>query len=362
MSKSITKGFSEPFALIRLVEESIIRSADEITLAKRSNHKIDIVDRVSLISFPADTDYVYLHHKSLGSGLGLFDLPSYRVGLNFGVPDDAGLIDNVEMFFRDATHVSVAGGSIGIGEITEWNHGEISKKSVVSRLSIGESVIFNIQYMPFKGVRMRLGVHYSVTLDILEKHKEPVSPGDPLNTLFRNKLRHSEAMGVVERVEYEWSAPDSYVYDVKNDAWSQYTNMKIINANVLNGGNALDNVNLLLKNNGEIYQYPSNTMTDSLSIVTTKMLNMEKGAVESLGIIGKDSKWGLGRVLINIGIVEKEDSQVTQHFLKTPIKMRAKNNPIPDDSGYGRTFFAQIKNMISIRNLIFKYKKRINKK
>ena len=60
-------------------------------------------------------------------------------------------------------------------------------------------------------------------------------------------------------------------------------------------------------------------------MVTTKVNNVEKGVIQSLGLIGEDDG---GSITVEVGKLDEFDSQTKRIELNTPIKLRAKANHI----------------------------------
>ena len=370
-----TKGYSGEFILVFRARDDVVGS-DTFDYGLTKHRQFNIIETITVV----------MHHPtkntgraiSLESDLSSITGLSFNSNIVFGMQDQPLLLDEIGIIHHKSSHYGNSTNFMAVEEAVEWLRHKHVAFPILTLMKIEESVHYHLRGAFARNASTGMGLIESPTYDLFHQHVVvPVT----LKRRRANTIMHTEAMEVVEQISYQMSWRDSIVYDVKNDVWAEYTNMKITNANVLNSGNALDNVNLLLTNNGEIRKYPSNLITEEVGIVTTKIIDIEKGAVTSVGIVGQDHVVRIyetnpddkeyyynyvddyrGEINVKIGLLDEEDSQVKQSRLVTPIKMRAKNNPIPGDDGYGRTFYAQIKNMLSIRRLIFKFKKRTKDK
>jgi hypothetical protein len=278
-----------------------------------------------------------LHMDARPDALGVLYVKSWEHSMNFHLESLLTMKEYTTYDFGDRSHVVDIVSLLYYEEVVEYAKRRVGTKLALSMSSLLEDVTYNLR-LPLGRIA---GDNPYAILDLVDITTD-----------------QSMYLSIGETVEYLISTPDSMVYDTINDIWLQYANMKITHANVLDGGNASNNVNLLVRENGKIHKFPSNVYTDDISIVSTKVVGMRKGVVQSFSVVGtnQDEK---GATTIYVGNFGKEDSIMTGYRLEQPIKMRAKHNPIPKDAGYGTSFFAQIKNLFSIRNIVFKFKTRI---
>ena len=365
-----TKGFSGRFILIHKVRDDI-NGEDICSYVVQKNRVFNIPSTV-ILKDPGMQRLIG-RTKQLETAFGVSTEQDFNKDFRtFGLQGTLFLDDDMVYYFHESQHLGQASVNLSVQEAIEFQFGRAVAFNSFSVFGVGETVIHSFQTAFTRDEEDGLEILPTITYDYSSQqvHWSDIH----LPRIYHNIQNHTEALGVEEAVSYQWTGRDSMVYDVVNDVWGEYTNMKIINANVLNSGIALNNVNLLLKENGEIRKYPSNQITKEQGIVTTKVVQIEKGVIQSVGIIGQDDVEIVraapggdiikkvpkpvhhGEINVKIGLVNEESSQIKQSILQTPLKMRGKNNPIPNSDGYGRTFFAQIKNMLSIRTLIFKFK------
>ena len=371
-----TKGFSGYFTLgHRRMDD--VKGIDVLSYTIQKHRVFNITSKVKLAD-PGMQRYIG-RTQQLETSFSVATEENYNKDYRlFGNQDNLQFEDNMVYNFHESHILMKLLGYFSVQESIEFEFYHKVPISPISTFGVSESVVHSFQTAFTRGEEDGLEILPTVTYDYSSQqvHWSDIH----LPRIYHNIQNHTVAIGVEETVSYQWTGRDSMVYDVVNDVWGEYTNMKIINANVLNSGIALNNVNLLLKENGEIRKYPSNQITKEQGIVTTKVVQIEKGVIQSVGIIGQDDVEIVraapggdiikkvpkpvhhGEINVKIGIVNEESSQIKQSILQTPLKMRGKNNPIPNSDGYGRTFFAQIKNMLSIRTLIFKFKNRTEKK
>ena len=76
----------------------------------------------------------------------------------------------------------------------------------------------------------------------------------------------------------------SYVYHIDRNAWTKFTGLDIVSATTMTGGSELDNVNLLLENEGDISKYPSNSYTSDQSEIETKEFYIGKGVLRKMKV------------------------------------------------------------------------------
>ena len=83
---------------------------------------------------------------------------------------------------------------------------------------------------------------------------------------------------------YTFSLPDDvfYVYHIERNAWSKFTELDVLSAATLTGGDEYDNVNLLLNSSNGILQFPTETYTSKQSEIQTKDLVFEKGTLRRM--------------------------------------------------------------------------------
>lgn len=67
-----------------------------------------------------------------------------------------------------------------------------------------------------------------------------------------------------------------YVYQIDNDAWTEFTNMDVLAAEPLTGGTETENVVLILNSNREIKSYPGTGYTSELTEFRTKRFYLLK--------------------------------------------------------------------------------------
>ena len=213
---------------------------------------------------------------------------------------------------------------MSLGEEVSYLTESAERHHNLSFILLKESVLYERGARSNYNVIQGTGARESVSITLVRHILSPYT----LQRTWVNAVYVDNNLTIGESVSFVWSGRDSYVYDVGNDAWGEYTNMKIINANVLNSGIALNNVNLLLKESGEIRKYPSNKITKEQGIVTTKVVQIEKGVIQSIGIIGQDDVEIVraapggdiikkvpkpvhhGEINVKIGLVNEESSQI----------------------------------------------------
>ena len=73
-----------------------------------------------------------------------------------------------------------------------------------------------------------------------------------------------------------------YVYHIERNAWSKFTELDVLSAATLTGGDEYDNVNLLLNSSNGILQFPTETYASKQSEIQTKDLVFEKGTLRRM--------------------------------------------------------------------------------
>ena len=347
-----TKAYSPTFTLAERQTDRF-EGSDDFEYLHQKQILMNVVDKVAIVqSDPTESTGRMFNLNSIIDASEIIDYnKDFRI---FGESSGMNLVEVVGYAFEDHTISRILKSAMSLGEEVSYLTESAERHHNLSFILLKESVLYERGARSNYNVIQGTGARESVSVTLVRHILSPYT----LQRTWVNAVYVDNNLTIGESVSFVWSGRDSYVYDVGNDAWGEYTNMKIINANVLNSGIALNNVNLLLKNNGKIRKYPSNLITEEQAMVTTKVINVEKGVIQSLGLIGEDDG---GSITVEVGKLDEFDSQTKRIELNTPIKLRAKANHIPKGDGYGRTFFAQVRNMLSIRNIIFKYKERIKR-
>ena len=278
--------------------------------------------------------------------------------------------------------------TLGFDETLTYGFAVAPFKRASSYLGAELAVEYTHKINPRKSVYSETSFEEGATFEWMRSYGSPMLPRW---TRYRRTIIE-EILSFEENTDYDFQHRDTFGYDIGKDVFYKYTNMKVINANVLNSGNALNNVNLLMDKSGRIKKYPSEYSTGDVATVTTKTINMEKGVLQGLSLSGvtwspnpipgtqtvvkhiRRNPFFQGNITMYVH-VEKDrhsdsdaEDSLTAYRVGEPygpeVKANLEPNYVPDSAGYGRAFFAQLKGFFRIDRLIFSYKQRIeeNKK
>ncbi|MBS3742196.1 MAG: hypothetical protein KGY74_08760 [Candidatus Cloacimonetes bacterium] len=140
----------------------------------------------------------------------------------------------------------------------------------------------------------------------------------------------------------------SYVYDLKENKWTTFKGLDIEKESLLSGGDAKNNVNIILTDNNEIKQYPSNTNCSASAYVEkTIRVNYADFLSYDLTFTGSAS-----------AVIKIYNPKFQSASIKTSknINNFTKNNlPL---GFYGNKFKITIKDAEKIDNLLIKYSPR----